>query len=62
MTNSDQNLDDAESERLALLSAAILVGVEDIDAGHHETVDDPDTWIQVIANAVTSPQFEHTPI
>lgn len=43
-----------DSDHLAALSAAIRVGIDDIESGRHQDVDDPGLWVDEIAKAVTT--------
>lgn len=45
---------DVESEHLAALSAAIRVGIDDIEAGNFDDVDDPAVWVEGVAKTVTT--------
>ncbi len=45
---------DVESDHLAALTAAIQVGIDDIDAGNYDDVVDPTVWVEEIATTVTT--------
>ncbi|MDO9589940.1 MAG: hypothetical protein Q7J04_02215 [Microcella sp.] len=45
---------DVESEHLAALSAAIQVGIDDIEAGSYDDVDVPAVWVEEIAKTATT--------
>ncbi len=56
MSERQQAQGDAESEQLAALRAAIQIGIDDIEDGKYENVDDAHSWVHEIAETVT-PQF-----
>lgn len=45
---------DVETEHLAALGAAIQVGIDDIEAGNYEHVNNPDAWVDDISKTVTT--------
>jgi hypothetical protein len=54
MSEPKQDSADLEAEQLAALRAAIQTGVDDIEAGNYEDVDDTRAWAQEIAETVTA--------
>ena len=54
MSEQQQALADAESEQLAALRAAIQIGIDDIEVGKYEDVDDTHAWAHEIAETVTT--------
>lgn len=49
---SEERATDAQWEQRAALGAAIQAGLDDIDAGHYEVVDEPATWVHGVAQTV----------
>ena len=54
MSEQQRAAADSESEQLAALRAAIQIGIDDIEADKYEDVDDTHTWVQEIADTVTT--------
>jgi len=54
MSGQQRAAADVESEQLAALRAAIQIGVDDIEAGRYEDVDDIHAWVHEIADTVTA--------
>jgi hypothetical protein len=54
MSEQQQAAADIEAEQLAALRAAIQTGVDDIEAGNYEDVDDTHAWAHEIAETVTA--------
>ena len=55
MSEQQHALADAKSEQLAALRAAIQIGIDDIEVGKYEDVDDTHAWVHEIAETVTTP-------
>lgn len=45
---------DVESEQRAALRAAIQAGIDDVEAGRYEDVENVDVWVERISETVTT--------